>query len=293
MVFWLNTAGEMDNKQLVILGMHRSGTSFLAQAIHQLGINLGDEIGGANYGNLKGYYEDLDFLRLHQEILAENNLESTGLYGDITNITINDENKRRIKKNIKVKNSIRTQWGWKEPRTCLFLNEYTKLLPKAKYLIIYRNPFDVVNSLLKREIKSYKRSFQNKIIRTIKEYIYIKILRNYAIKRKVKKIIRHKEYEYYKKWIDYNNRILKHLENCQIDSYFIINFDNVEDYNESLLKKLNYWGFEINNIPLSAFYDKSIVKRDSNIVSTPFNNYSDTLKIFEEYRKLEIMINEG
>lgn len=59
--------------------MHRSGTSFIANWLHEYGLNLGDRLLGSGIGNINGHYEDLDFFELHKEILVSNNLSPTGL----------------------------------------------------------------------------------------------------------------------------------------------------------------------------------------------------------------------
>lgn len=44
----------------------------------------------------------------------------------------------------------RAFWGWKDPRTTLFLDFWENLLPTANYLLIYRAPWEVVDSLYRR-----------------------------------------------------------------------------------------------------------------------------------------------
>jgi hypothetical protein len=41
-------------------------------------------------------------------------------------------------------------WGWKEPRTTLFLDFWVNLLLDANFLLIYRSPWEVVDSLYRR-----------------------------------------------------------------------------------------------------------------------------------------------
>ena len=40
-------------------------------------------------------------------------------------------------------------WGWKDPRTCLFLDYYRALDSGVNFLIVFREPEVVVASLLK------------------------------------------------------------------------------------------------------------------------------------------------
>ncbi|MCX7415143.1 MAG: hypothetical protein NTY25_01445, partial [Planctomycetia bacterium] len=41
-------------------------------------------------------------------------------------------------------------WGWKDPRTILFLDFWHALLPNAKYLFVFRSPWEVIESFFRR-----------------------------------------------------------------------------------------------------------------------------------------------
>ena len=47
--------GDMARKALIILGMHRSGTSALAGSLSYLGIDLGSRLLGASHDNANGH----------------------------------------------------------------------------------------------------------------------------------------------------------------------------------------------------------------------------------------------
>jgi hypothetical protein len=40
-------------------------------------------------------------------------------------------------------------WGWKDPRTTLMLDFWHELMPQARYLLVYRSPWDVADSILR------------------------------------------------------------------------------------------------------------------------------------------------
>src|SRR5512132_1949060 len=54
-----------------IVGMHRSGTSLIAQILKQSGLYLGseDNLLGSNVGNPDGHFEHLGFIELNDAIL--------------------------------------------------------------------------------------------------------------------------------------------------------------------------------------------------------------------------------
>ena len=57
---------------IIVLGMHRSGTSALTGMLHHLGCALGNRIMPAEKGvNEKGFWENDDIVRINEEILSE------------------------------------------------------------------------------------------------------------------------------------------------------------------------------------------------------------------------------
>src|SRR5580693_429281 len=55
---------------LVVLGMHRSGTSALTGMLHHLGVALGDDLMPATADNPRGYWEHSDIVRANQAIMT-------------------------------------------------------------------------------------------------------------------------------------------------------------------------------------------------------------------------------
>ena len=54
---------------LLILGMHRSGTSALTRILNLLGVELGSNLMPPSQDNRAGYWEHDDLVRLHNELL--------------------------------------------------------------------------------------------------------------------------------------------------------------------------------------------------------------------------------
>ena len=54
---------------VVVLGMHRSGTSLCSHILSMLGVDMADDV-GANSGNEKGHWERWEIMALQDEILA-------------------------------------------------------------------------------------------------------------------------------------------------------------------------------------------------------------------------------
>lgn len=136
-------------RPLVIVGMHRSGTSLAASLLASAGIDLGANMLGAGTGNLRGHYEDLDFLDLHQRILLSNGLNPDG-YACPDHVPVSADLAAEAKRLVAARRAAGRAWGWKEPRTTLLLPFYEHLLPEARFLCVFRRPWEVVDSLLRR-----------------------------------------------------------------------------------------------------------------------------------------------
>ena len=54
---------------VVVVGMHRSGTSLTASILGSAGLHLGDSLVPAGHGNAEGHFEDLEFVELHRAAL--------------------------------------------------------------------------------------------------------------------------------------------------------------------------------------------------------------------------------
>ncbi|HEY9865953.1 MAG TPA: hypothetical protein V6D21_17410, partial [Candidatus Obscuribacterales bacterium] len=63
---------------IIIAGMHRSGTSLTASLLQNLGVNIGKQLVGADYGNIKGHFENVDFVEFHKSIFKSNNIDELG-----------------------------------------------------------------------------------------------------------------------------------------------------------------------------------------------------------------------
>ena len=55
---------------VVVLGMHRSGTSLLSNALHVLGVDMADETDHVSPKNPGGFWERPELVAIHDEILA-------------------------------------------------------------------------------------------------------------------------------------------------------------------------------------------------------------------------------
>jgi hypothetical protein len=143
---------------ICIAGMHRSGTSMVARLLNLCSVYLGsaNEILGPRLDNEAGFWENSQFLRLNEEVLAQ-----LGSGWDLPpNVTEGWESREEI---IPLRNkaaelvrqfSPHELWGWKDPRNSLMLPFWKGLIPDLKILICLRNPLEVARSLQNRSHSS-------------------------------------------------------------------------------------------------------------------------------------------
>ena len=144
------------SQPLIITGMHRSGTSLLASFLQALGVNIGENLYEADAFNVRGYFEDVDFLEFQRGVLQKCCRSDDGGWIDwgwTENESLNrqmfDDYLEDAKKLIASRNECLSFWGWKDPRTSLMLDFWQGLLPDARYLLVYRFPWDVADSILR------------------------------------------------------------------------------------------------------------------------------------------------
>ncbi len=133
---------------LIITGMHRSGTSLVASILQAGGLHIGDSLLAPDQLNPRGFFEDVEFYQFHQRALYRCGeitpyVEPGFTYAPTAAET---EEARRLLE----KRTEQTLWGWKDPRTSLFLNFWHQLMPDARYLFLYRHPFEVLLSFIRR-----------------------------------------------------------------------------------------------------------------------------------------------
>jgi hypothetical protein len=247
----------MPNNILVVTGMHRSGTSLITHWLHDCGLQVGESLLEAGNGNVEGHFEDLEFLKLHEEILTGSGADSAGLSTPVEMVPTRYE-RAKMKAIIAVKNASFTQWGWKEPRTCLFLETYSELLPTAKYLVVLRDYKEVTHSLLKRDFSYIDEKYQARSwpYRMAWKYIY----RPMRLKKH-----REKNYDrYLNAWIVYNRMILKSLHSLPEDRYLVVSYKSMKSQCAEVFNFLSQsWSFRLNYKNFASIYRSELISRNA------------------------------
>ena len=145
---------EAESAPVCIAGMHRSGTSTVAQLLHRCGLHLGDEneLFAAGPTNPDGFWENSRFVKINEQLLAAYAggwdappLLPTGWHED------NELRPQRDAANRLLADfDGRECWGWKDPRNSLTLPFWLDLMPDMKIVVCIRNPLEVARSLRER-----------------------------------------------------------------------------------------------------------------------------------------------
>lgn len=146
-------------KILIVLGMHRSGTSVVTQICKYIGGYLGEqsELMPATKYNPNGYFENEKIFCINNKILnccdrEWYNVEPLELdYNNPKVAKAMDELKLIIQNLLQKKDIIVI----KDPRISILLHLWRKILDdlkvEVKYIWVYRNPLEVAESLRKRD----------------------------------------------------------------------------------------------------------------------------------------------
>jgi len=137
---------------LAITGMHRSGTSLVASWLQACGLVLDNGRVVPPYpDNPLGFFEDADFVDLHAISIRRRSRWSAGWkLASRHPLGFSIPEREIAERLIKQRSDVFPVWGWKDPRTVLFLHQWKRLIPSLKVIICWRSPEEVVFSLLNR-----------------------------------------------------------------------------------------------------------------------------------------------
>ena len=133
-------------KVVVVLGMHRSGTSLLTGTLQEAGLVLGDVVTSAPH-NRKGNREALPIRALHDDLLDRSggawNQPPSQVVWEPIHLSFRDV----------LIDGYRGEacWGFKDPRSLFCLQGWLDALPQLQPVAIVRHPEAVARSLQARE----------------------------------------------------------------------------------------------------------------------------------------------
>lgn len=134
----------------MVVGMHRSGTSFLTGTLQQYGLELGEH-STWNPHNTRGNRENKHIMQFHEALLAARGRA----WNDPPEGTVTWTGAERAQARAIVDGYAgAAHWGFKDPRSLLFVEEWLALLPRPGLVGIFRHPLAVARSLKTRGFSS-------------------------------------------------------------------------------------------------------------------------------------------
>jgi hypothetical protein len=214
----------------VVLGMHKSGTTLVAELLHRSGIDMGDFDGTRSYdeGN---QYERVATQRLNRQLLdgvlrpilsdrIQRRLRPRTTHDGrpINRESLAAVSSRPIEASEPLLADMRSvieahqrrhpDWGFKDPRTCLTYPVWMGELPPHRVIAIYRDPREV----LAREAR-----------------------RRFALLRplRLRRVLRN--------WIDYNRGILRALDRTAAP-FLVVRYDRLMEDPAALARLSDFVG---------------------------------------------------
>jgi O-antigen biosynthesis protein len=151
----MNSLSKQTKQQCVlVLGMHRSGTSALTRCLNLLGMDLGSHLLSPEKANAKGFWEHADAVRINDALL-----QSFGMYwhslDPLPENWLQSEGAAAARKEIRalIKRDFESLplWGLKDPRMCrlapLWLDVLKDMGIEASAVFVIRSPLEVAASL--------------------------------------------------------------------------------------------------------------------------------------------------
>jgi Sulfotransferase family len=137
---------------VLVLGMHRSGTSLVAGSLHRLGLAVcasEDLLTGMPW-NPAGHFESRSLSRLNEELLAETGRSwwypppPGRQYAEFTSrlLTTPAAAAGRFRRT-----HTTAPWVWKDPRLALLLPFWRQALGEVAAVLVHRDPLEVARSL--------------------------------------------------------------------------------------------------------------------------------------------------
>ena len=139
--------------QILVAGMHRSGTSAVARLLNVMGAHVGDEkslLPPHPTDNPKGYWERADIVAHHDIFLSSCGYswnEVAGFRTDKLDTTACLILGQRLQEVISILSRCGGSWVVKDPRLCLVLSQWLPLLIRPACVVVLRDPRKIAMSI--------------------------------------------------------------------------------------------------------------------------------------------------
>jgi hypothetical protein len=147
---------------IIVLGMHRSGTSLVSEMLHRWGaFGRVEECLPPNRWNARGYWELAPLVDFNNRLLGEVGASWTCPPDAKEDSRLADLAKRPNYRDealgllASMKQPRGGTWFWKDPRLSILLPFWQQLWGDVRYVICLRDPFEICRSLRERDDLSF------------------------------------------------------------------------------------------------------------------------------------------
>ena len=139
---------------VLVLGMHRSGTSLLARVANLMGVELGERLHGPRDDNPLGFWEHMDAVAVNEALSeaashAKSNWAWTLPVAATEDLVTGDT--RAAMEGMAKALRANPRWGFKDPRTSLTLQAWAPQLGPSAAIVCVRDPRAVAASISARD----------------------------------------------------------------------------------------------------------------------------------------------
>jgi hypothetical protein len=139
---------------IIVLGMHRSGTSLLAELIDKWGAFGNGQFLAADYRNSQGYWEYEPLVHFNRRLLVSVQSQSFVPPSDEAEVTLSKRAHEPAWRNealqlVAAMQAAQRPWYWKDPRLAVTLVFWQQFWNNPIYVISVREPVDTALSLRK------------------------------------------------------------------------------------------------------------------------------------------------
>ena len=194
----------------LVLGMHKSGTTLIAQTLHKSGINMGWDLSEEDLDYSRQKCESPSVNEINYELLDCKGVHSLDVHSN-KQLNITPAVKDSMNKFINRQNKNYSKWGFKDPRTVLTYSVWNQFLPRHKVVVVYRKPDNVV------------RHYQKKA----KGFNLFRACKTLWV------------------WKKYNLEILSILKDKSKEEMIVINYDNMMNGDEEFGRISTFTGMDI------------------------------------------------
>lgn len=195
----------------LVLGMHKSGTTLVAQTLHRSGISMGWDITDEHFAYRGNHCESPLVNLINDRLLTSEGLLSSDILSGIAS-PASEDILHDLEEYINRQSQNSKDWGIKDPRMCLTYPVWADQIPQHKLLVIFRTPCEVNLHYLQ---KSPRRKMLTQFWKS------------------------------FRVWSVYNKAILEILETKDVNDYIVFEYGQLMQSDQLFARLENFVGVEL------------------------------------------------